>query len=110
MHTKEPPNIGMHPSDVLDVHHRLEKERKGHGICTKFMLHPTLTISRLARHGFMIPRPLQLLPGTQLESMESLNISEGECFSVQGALVIKRGNAVQAALTRREEKFLILSL
>ena len=40
---KEPPNIGLHPSDVLDVHHRSEKERKRDGICTKFMLHPTLT-------------------------------------------------------------------
>jgi hypothetical protein len=102
------PNFGLHPSDVLDVHHRSEKERKGHGICTKFILHPTLTISRLARHGFMIPRPLQLLPGTQLESVESLNISEGECYSVRGALVIKRGNTAQAALTGREEKFSLL--
>ena len=109
MRKKKPPNIGLHPSDVLDVHHRSEKERKGHGICTKFMLHPTLKISRLARHGFMVPRPLQPHPGTQLESVESLNISESECYSVRGALVIKPGNAAQAALTGRVEKFSILS-
>ena len=92
MHTKDSPNIGLHSSDVLDVHHPSEKGEKGDEVCTKFMLHPTLIISRLARHGFMIPRPLQPLPDTQLESLESLNISESEWFSVRGALVTKRGN------------------
>ena len=35
----------------------------------------------------MIGRPLQLLPDTQLKSLESLNISGTEWFSVGGELV-----------------------
>jgi hypothetical protein len=53
----------------------------------KVVLHPINVASRLARHEFMIARPLQLLPDTQLESLESLNISGTEWFSVGGALV-----------------------
>jgi hypothetical protein len=53
----------------------------------KVVLHPINLASRLARHEFMIARPLQLLPDTQLEYLESLNISGTESFSVGGALV-----------------------
>ena len=55
------------------------------------MLSPTVIIWRLASHGFMIPRPLQPLPDMQLDSLESLSISESEWFSVWDTLVIKRG-------------------
>lgn len=36
---------------------------------------------------FIISRPLQLLPNTQLEALESTNTPETEWFSVRGALV-----------------------